>query len=450
MQRILSISGLRGVIGDGLDPSYIAEFAMAMGTIANGGKIVVTRDGRATGVMVQAALFAGLTATGCHVIDAGIASTPTCGVLIQHLEADGGIQITASHNPVQWNGLKAFSREGSVFDQQRGSQLVDILERKEFHLKEWSKIGDVSVYDDPHQPHLEKVLNLVDVAAIRNRNFKVVLDCNHGSGAVLGPRLLKELGCQVEVLGETADGRFAHTPEPIKENLEDVARYVRDFGAAVGFAQDPDADRLAIMDENGRYLGEELTLALCVDHILGQTPGPIVVNGSTSRINADLAAKYHCEFYRSAVGEANVVDKMKEVKAIIGGEGNGGVIEPQVGFVRDSFVSMAYVLDRMSKSTETLSQWVDSLPRYAIVKDKVTCPQELLTQACAALKEAFSDAQTVEGDGLRLDWEDRWLQVRASNTEPIVRVIAEAPSDNDARELCHRGKEIVRGIVPKQ
>ena len=446
-QRIVSISGLRGLIGDGLDPEYIVRFASALGTMAEGGTVILSRDGRGSGPMVQHAVLAALMATGCRVLDAGIAATPTCGVLIDHHQAAAGLQITASHNPICWNGLKPFSADGSVFDQKCGERLLEILKARSFHNTDYDGLGSVELLDDPGAPHLERVLPLVDVERIRKRKLKVVLDCNHGSGGVLGPRLLTELGCDVRVLGETPDGQFDHVPEPIKENLTGLCAAVCDFDADVGFAQDPDADRLAVVDNTGRYIGEELTLALCADHVLATRPGPVVVNGSTSRVTADIAGRYNCPFHRSYVGEANVVEKMKEVSAILGGEGNGGVIEPQVGYVRDSFVGMAYILDRLSSRQERLSDWVDSLPRYTIVKNKITCPGEQVSVACAALAAAYTDASPQEGDGLRLDWADRWVQVRASNTEPILRVIAEAPDPEAADKLCAEALEIVRRAV---
>jgi phosphomannomutase len=446
--RILSISGLRGVIGDGLDPIYVTEFAAALGTMFSGGKVVVARDGRSTGPAVYHAVVAGLLATGCEVLDAGISSTPTCGVLVKHLGAAGGLQITASHNPIEWNGLKPFSPDGSVFNRELGQQLIQILEGEEDIVwKDWSGLGSVTTIEDPAAPHIEKVLALVDVDAIRKRKFKVVIDCNHGSGANCGPRLLEALGCEVVVLGGTPDGKFEHIPEPVEKNLGDLCKAVVKHAADAGFAQDPDADRLAIVDDTGRFIGEELTLALAADHVLQHRKGPFVVNGSTSRITADIAEKHGCQFHRSFVGEAHVCAKMRAAQAVLGGEGNGGVIEPRVGYVRDSLVSMAYVLDGLVKRESTLEAWADDLPFYTIVKDKLECPREAVTAACDALREAFKDAKPMEGDGLRLDWPDRWVQVRASNTEPILRVIAEAPETDDATALCRQAMEVVRAAV---
>ena len=446
-QRILSISGLRGVIGDGLDPEYIVRFAAALGTMIQGGTIVLSRDGRSTGVLVKHAVLAGLLGTGCRVLDADIASTPTCGYLVCEHQADAGLQITASHNPIPWNGLKPFSKEGSVFDQQQGEQFLHTMNETLPAWKSWDKLGEHILLEDASKAHLDRVFSLVDVNAIRKRKLKVVLDCNRSSGGVLGPRLLRELGCEVEVLGSTPDGQFEHTPEPLKENLVGLCDVVRNSNADVGFAQDPDADRLAIVDNTGRYIGEELTLALCADYRLAEAKGPVVVNGSTSRVTADIAEKYGCEFHRSYVGEAHVCAKMKEVGALIGGEGNGGLIEPRVGYVRDSFISMAYILARLSLNSESLSEWVDSLPSYSIIKAKIECPREQVDVACESLQSAYPDAKPSSGDGLRLDWSDRWVQVRASNTEPILRIIAEAPDEESARELCSEAVERVKQAV---
>jgi len=397
--------------------------------------------------MVKQAVPAGLLASGCRVLDADICSTPSCGVLVQELKAAGGVMITASHNPIDWNGLKPFSSAGSVFDQTLGERLLDILSRRAFRLASWNKLGMTEIIADPAGPHLRRVLSLVDPAKIRQKRTKVVLDCNHGSGSRLGPRLLEQLGCEVHMLGGTPDGQFEHVPEPLEQNLRGLCDEVKRHRADLGFAQDPDADRLAIVDETGRYIGEELTLALCADYVLERHPGPVVVNGSTSRTTADIAAKYACPFHRSYVGEAHVAAKMRAVGAIIGGEGNGGLIEPRVGYVRDSFAAMAYVLAGLAESRRPLSAWVDSLPRYSIVKDKVTCRRDQVAATCAALKQHYRDATPQEGDGLRLDWPDRWVQMRASNTEPIARVIAEAPNADEARQLCSEAIEIVKAAL---
>jgi phosphomannomutase len=450
MQRILTISGLRGIVGDGLDPNYVVWFAQALGILAGRGTVVVGRDGRATGPMLKRAVLAGLESVGCRVIDAGITATPTCGFLVRHLNASAGVEITASHNPVEWNGLKPFSGEGAVFDEARGRALLALLSQESLELSRWNSLGRTEGRPDAGDAHLEKVFEQIDVEPIRRRGLNVVLDCNHGSGSVLGPKLLEALGCDVVVLGGTPDGAFDHPAEPLRENLTGLCEAVRSRGADIGFAQDPDADRLAIVDNGGRYIGEELTLALCADYVLSRTPGPLVVNGSTSRVSADIAARHRSPFHRSAVGEANVVALMRQVGAVFGGEGNGGVIEPGVGYVRDSLVGMAYVaagLTGVGGERRNLADWVDSFPAYSIVKDKLVCSADRVILACQILEKKYPDATATRGDGLRLDWADRWVQVRASNTEPILRVIAEAPDEARAVALCTDAMAAVRAAV---
>ncbi len=445
--RILSISGLRGIVGDGLEPDYLSRFARALGHLADGGTVVISRDGRASGLMVREAVLAGLAAEGCHILDAGIASTPTCGLLVRRLGAAAGLQITASHNPAEWNGLKPLDAAGRVFNAQLGARLVAEIDSRE-NEPAAVRGGVAEPIEDPAAAHRDAVLGIVDTESIRRRPLKVVLDCNHGSGAVLGPELLESLGCDVTVLGGAPDGRFAHTPEPLQQHLGGLCQAVLEHGADVGFAQDPDADRLAIVDETGRYIGEELTMALATDRVLAGSPGPVVVNGSSSRVTADIVERYPgSSFHRSHVGEANVVAKMDEVAAVLGGEGNGGVIDPRVGGIRDSFVGMALVLEGLASDGRALSEWVAGFPVYEIVKQKLPCPAERVAAAVEVLRSAFDDATVTEGDGLRLDWDDRWVQVRGSNTEPIVRVISEAPDAEVARELCEAVLERVREVV---
>ena len=295
----------------------------------------------------------------------------------------------------------------------------------------------------PHQEHLRRILSIVDVEAIRSKRFRVLLDSNHGAGGLLGVPLLESLGCDVVAKGASPTGRFVHKPEPTEKHLSGVATEVRSQNAVVGFCQDPDADRLALIDELGNYVGEEYTLALCIDHVLRQNPGPIVTNCSSSRMSEDLANKYGVPYFQSKVGEANVADVMIEHKAVFGGEGNGGPIDPRIGFVRDSFVGMAIVLDAMAARGMSLSRLASELPRYAIHKSKIAIPSESVGAALDKLEQHFDAAKASRLDGLRLDFADSWLLVRASNTEPIVRFIAEAPTIKFAESLCDEAAQIV-------
>ncbi len=371
-EPIISVSGLRGVVGQSLTPEVAMRYVCAFAAQIDDGPIVVTRDGRATGAMVADLVGASLCAVGRDVIDAGIAATPTTGVLVREAAAAGGIQISASHNPPQYNGLKLFGADGRVISEAAGQPVMEAY--RSGRSPKWvdhQRLGGVRPCDDTLTRHAELVLSTVDVAAIRARRFRVLLDSNHGAGSLLGRRLLDELNCQLVLMGTPPDGRFEHTPEPTADNLKGVCDRVSREGVEVGFCQDPDADRLALIDEAGRYVGEEYTLALTVQHVLRQNPGPIVTNCSTSRMSQDLADEFGVPCYHAKVGEANVTALMMDKHAVFGGEGNGGPIDPRVGFVRDSFVGMALILDAMAKSGLPLSQLAAALPQYAIHKTKV-------------------------------------------------------------------------------
>jgi phosphomannomutase len=448
-EPIISVSGLRGIIGETLTPEVAIRYAAAFSAQSPPGPFVVTQDGRPTGTMLAQAVHAGLQAVGRDTIDVGVAATPTTGVLIRACGAAGGLQISASHNPSQYNGLKLFSREGRVIPAGPGQKVLDRYRTSAPAWVRHDRLGRFFPVPDPLQAHLEAVLKTVDVAAIRARGYRVLLDSNHGAGSLLGRRLLEELGCQVTLLGGEPDGLFEHTPEPTAENLAGVLAAVPQAGADVGFCQDPDADRLAVIDASGRYLGEEYTLAMCVDHVLRRDRGPIVANCATSRMSEDLAQRYGVPYVRAAVGEANVVDAMLAQRAVFGGEGNGGPIDPAVGLVRDSFVGMARLLDAMTARGKAIGELADELPRYEIVKTKATLAADRVGTALAALEKQFSDARADRLDGLRLDWPDRWLLVRPSNTEPIVRAIAEAKSQSIALGLCEEAGRVIGQVGRK-
>jgi phosphomannomutase len=342
--------------------------------------------------------------------------------------------------------MKLFSGEGRVISAGPGQKVLEAYRGGATAWVDHSRIGRGFTCDDSITAHMIAILDTVDAPAIRQQRFRVVLDSNHGAGSVLGRRLMHEFACRVTVLGEEPNGQFAHTPEPTAENLASVLKAVPENHAAIGFCQDPDADRLAVIDENGRYIGEEYTLALCVEHLLRQKQGPIAANCATSRMSQDLAIRYGVPYHRAAVGEANVVESMLKNKALFGGEGNGGPIDPRVGYVRDSFVGMAILLDAMAARKAKISEMADALPRYEIVKTKISLPGEKIPAALDALEKRFPEAKPDRLDGLRLDWSDRWLLVRGSNTEPIVRAIAEAPTAEEAAGLCQTAAEVLAGL----
>jgi phosphomannomutase len=444
-EPIISVSGLRGIVGETLTPEVAIRYAAAFSAQVEPGPLLITQDGRGSGEMLAQAIHAGLHAVGRDTIDIGVAATPTTGILIRHAKAAGGIQISASHNPIQYNGLKLFSAAGRVIPAIEGQKVLAAYRAAPIASTPPDRPGVMRPAPPPLIAHLEAVLATVDAECIRRKRFKVLLDSNHGAGSPLGRWLLAELGCQVTLLGVPPDGQFEHTPEPTAENLASVLPAVREAGVDVGFCQDPDADRLAVIDAAGRYLGEEYTLAMCVDHVLRSRRGPIVTNCSTSRMSQDVAERHGAAFFRSAVGEANVVDAMLAHQAVFGGEGNGGPIDPLVGMVRDSFVGMAQLLDAMAARDLPIATLADELPRYEIVKTKIPVPPAGVEAALDALEHHFSDAEFDRMDGLRLDWPGRWLLVRASNTEPIVRAVAEAATQAEARRLCDEAAAALRG-----
>jgi phosphomannomutase len=440
---IVSVSGIRGIVGKGLTAEAAARFAAAFGSYAKGGTVVVSRDGRPSGEMLRHAVVAGLLGAGCTVEDIGIAPTPTCGRAVRFLNAAGAIQITASHNPAPWNGLKMFGPDGAVLSAESGAIVRGLYESGEFARAGWDGIGSTRVPPGVPDEHARAVLDQVPPAVVAMQLFRVFLDANGGAGGPLGVKVLRDIGCEVVEHGCEPTGQFAHEPEPVPAHLADVAPWVKQTGSAVGFVLDPDADRLALIDEEGRCVSEEVTLALAVKYRLRQQKGPVVINMSTSRMVEDVARAAGCECFRSAVGEANVVGRMREVGAVIGGEGNGGVIDPRVGWVRDPFIGMALILSLMAEEGKPFSRLVEELPPYRMLKTKYEVPREKLAGALAAIRGRWPDTRVNTDDGLRLDGLDWWLHVRGSNTEPVVRVIAEAPTENRAWELCDEARKVV-------
>lgn len=441
---IVSVSGIRGIVGQGLTAGSVARFAAAYGAFVEGRTVLVSRDGRPSGEMLRHAVIAGLLGAGCSVQDIGIAPTPTCGFAVRHLNAAGAIQITASHNPAPWNGLKMFGADGAVLSAVDGAVVRGLFESGDFPRAAWNGIGEFHVPPEVHEEHAKRALDQISVAAVASAGFRVFLDANGGSGGPLGVKLLRDLGCEVCECECNPTGIFAHEAEPTPAHLVDVAPWVKQNECAVGFVLDPDADRLALIDETGTCVSEEATLALAVKYRLMHERGAVVVNMSTSRMSEDLARAAGCDFHRSAVGEANVVAKMREVGALIGGEGNGGVIDSRVGWVRDPFIGMCLILSLMAEEKKPLSVLVAGLPKYCMVKSKFEVPREKLPAAFASLTARWPDAKLNRDDGLRLDGPDWWLHVRGSNTEPVVRAIAEAPSEEQVNALVAEAAAAIR------
>ncbi|MCA9126837.1 MAG: phosphoglucosamine mutase [Planctomycetales bacterium] len=454
-EPIISVSGLRGTIGDQLTPVVAARYVAALATTLPKGSVVVARDGRESGAMLTQVILATLAANGLNAIDLGVAATPTVGIEVKEHAAVAGVQISASHNPRQYNGIKLFGPDGRVLTKAKGEAVLAAYAENRAGWVSVDDLGQITQCNDPHAAHLARVLATVDVEGIRQRKLRVLLDSNHGAGSLLGSRLLEDLGCDVTLLGDLPNGKFAHTPEPIAENLTSVCSVIASGEFDVGFCQDPDADRLAVIDQHGVFIGEELTLALCLLQALpataskgqvGNHRSTIVTNCATSSLSRILADRFGCSLKQSAVGEANVADLMIAENAVFGGEGNGGPIDPRVGLVRDSFVGMARILDLLTTSGLSVSELVASLPPLAMAKDKMTISTNCLPGLFDALTVGMPGAQASEPDGLKLDWGDRWLLVRGSNTEPIVRFIAEAPTTSEAQSLCDAARQVAQAM----
>ena len=450
MQPIVTISGLRGIVGETFEvpaTRYIAAFLSLLSEqkLRTSNKIVLCYDGRPSGLHFSGAFCNLIRECGFDPVFFGVEPTPTAGYLTKFIHAAGGIQITASHNPSQYNGVKLFDNTGRVISGQIGKSVLErykalTAEERSFPIEGFDA-EPVNEIVSPFE-HLRAVCKTIRIGDVETKGFRVLLDSNNGSGSRLGRRLLESLGCQVVVLGDQLNGDFLHTPEPIEENLAQVGAEVVKNKCDIGFCQDPDADRLAIIDEQGRYIGEEYTVPFCVQYALKKRHGNVVINCATSQMTEDVCSQYGRICQRSSVGEANVVDLMLDTKAVYGGEGNGGPIDPEVGYVRDSFVGMAQVLALMARENKTVSQLVEDIQPYSIVKTKMPFPTERLPELYQMVKEKFPGATVNTNDGLRLAWNQTWLLVRPSNTEPIIRAIAEAPQKAQADHLCALVKEI--------
>jgi phosphomannomutase len=446
---MVSISGVRGIVGQTLTPQVLMNYASAFGLLCKGCRVVVGRDSRVSGEMARHAVLSGLLAAGCPVVDLGMVPTPTVQLAVEDLCAAGGIVITASHNPQEWNALKFIGPGGLFLGPKQSTRLWKLAARKKRAWASWDRLGSVTVDDGAIGRHIDKILALPDIntRSLRRRKFRVVVDTVNGAGGLIVPQLLGKLGCQVTEINSAPTGRFAHRPEPLPEHLGQLTRAARKAKADIGFATDPDVDRLAVVDERGRPLGEESTLALAVQFLLQRHTGRVVINMSTTRAVEDIARQHGVRVVRTPVGEIHVARRMKTSRAVIGGEGNGGVILPALHFGRDAPVGMALILQHLLECGGTASQMAAALPQYAMIKRKLKVPREKMDLVERKLAAQFRKHRVNRVDGLRVDFEDGWLHLRRSNTEPIVRIYTEARSRRRAiglyRDTARRVKDIL-------
>lgn len=461
---MVSVSGVRGLVGIDLTPEMVARWAAAFGSWSREqgagsrkrNRVVLGRDARTSGPMFARAATAGLQSVGCSVIDVGLVATPTVQLAVEHHRAAGGIMLTASHNPIEWNALKFVGPDGIFLDTQAGTRVRELAagaDTEALQRANYNAIGGVEADSEAISRHLAAVLALpgLDVKAIKRRRFHVALDTVRGAGGAVMPELLARLGCRVTAINLETDGLFPRPPEPVPENLKALGALVRRSKADVGIAVDPDVDRLAIVDETGRPIGEDYTLAFAIRSVLGKRATRngkrvVVCNLSTSLVVEDAAKEYGATVVRAPVGEAHVARKIIELKSVIGGEGNGGVMYPALHVGRDAPVAGALLLGLLARERVTVSELVARAPRYTIVKAKLErgtgSRGRELDDVYRKLRQHFSDATADTQDGLRLAWSDRWLHLRPSGTEPIIRLIAEAPSGADAERLIEEGRRL--------
>lgn len=436
---MVSISGIRGIVGDGLDPEVIVKYTSAYSDFIGSGKVVLGRDARITGELVNQIVSGTLLSKGLDVIDLGIVPTPTVLFNVKTLNANGGIAITASHNPNEWNALKLLNSSGQFMSPYEHEIMKTYLSSNSKY-KHWNEIGKRTVYDAGIKKHIDAILDLpiIDIEKIKKKKFRVVADCVNGAGAFCIPDLLRLFGCEVIELNCEKNGIFPRFPEPLPENLIQTMKTVKEHNADFAVVVDPDVDRLVLITDEGKPFGEENTITQIVKFILSKTPGNVAVNFSTTRAVEDVAAQFNCKVYRSPVGEANVVQKMKEVRAVIGGEGSGGVVYPDLVYGRDALVGIAITLQHLAEESCKLSELKESLPQYYIAKKKIDLVNISPDRIIEQLIKKYSSEKINTEDGLKIDFKDHWVHFRKSNTEPIIRIITEGKDETIAGLLSQK------------
>lgn len=448
MSLIKSISGIRGTIGgkvgDNLTPLDVVKFASAFGTWLQNNKnkkdltLIIGRDARISGSMVNSLVTATLQGLGINVVDLGLSTTPTVEVMVPELNADGGIILTASHNPKQWNALKLLNEKGEFINGENGAEVLALAESEDFNYAEVDDLGKYETREDAFDIHIQKILDLpmVDVEAIKAKKYKIVLDAVNSTGGIAIPMLLDQLGCETIKLYCEPNGQFPHNPEPLKEHLGDICELVKKENADFGVVVDPDVDRLALVDETGEMFGEEYTLVAVADYLLKNKNGVAVSNLSSSRALRDVAQTHNSEYFASAVGEVNVVNLMKEKNAVIGGEGNGGIIYPDLHYGRDSLVGVALFLTHLAKENKTVSELRAGYPSYFMGKKKIELTPEInVDDLLTKMEKEYQNEEVSTVDGVKIDFENNWVHLRKSNTEPIIRIYTEAKSQEEADKL---------------
>jgi len=442
----ISISGVRGVVGDSLTPGLLARFAQAFGTFLGGGRVVIGRDPRTSGEMVRQAVAAGLLSSGCRIVDIGVCPTPTLQLAVRRLGARGGIAITASHNPPEWNALKFVGADGLFLSEDSGRQLLDIYHQGDYTKVRGARMRPIEERRDGSDAHLGAILQALGPVTAA-RPIRVVLDACNGAGSTITPRLLQALGVDAVAINATPDGTFPRPAEPLPENLAALCDAVREHHADVGFAQDMDADRLAIVSEHGVPIGEERTLVLAAQYVLSKTLGAVVTNIATTHALEAVAARYGVPVFRTRVGEANVAQGMRRHHAIIGGEGNGGVIYPAINFARDSLVGIALVLHLLAETGQSVSELTAALPRCEMAKYRVVCPPPRIVEVLRRVREEYAHFDINLQDGVKVTMPEGWFLLRGSNTEPVLRLVAEAPTEHEAARIGETVLKQVHGWI---
>ena len=431
----ISISGVRGVIGESLTPILLTRFAQAFGTYVGSGTIVIGRDPRTSGEMVKQAVIAGLLSSGCRVIDIGMCPVPTIQLLVRQHGAHGGIAITASHNPAEWNALKFIGGDGLFLNSGEAREMLDIYHQGEYAKVAGAEMREVVETSGATELHIQKILDVLGPLPQSERPLRVVLDACNGAGSLVGPGLLEALGAEVVSINSTPNGLFPRPAEPLPENLADLCAAVKEQRADIGFAQDMDADRLAIVSEQGVPIGEDYTLVLATLYVLGKESGPVVANLSSTSVLQEVVDRFRCPLYLTRIGEVNVTEEMQKQNAVIGGEGNGGVIYPRINFARDSLTGMALILHLLAETGQTISELVNSFPRFSLIKERLSCPSDKISVVLRMLRREYADYPLDLRDGVKVILPDGWFLVRGSNTEPIIRVVAEAATEAEAMAI---------------